>query len=274
MEDGFMTDSSLSENTTEPGEEEPAPDQTPEESAEQQPEKEAYTGKEDTGQDVDEKAIAEKVVEMLQPEEDTSVDEKLDRLLDLLTLEDTEDGIEAYAAVFPFEEYEDWEYPIRMQFEVYPYGYGNWLKQYETYYDPDSFVTRYDEIVSLCQEGGSLKDFYVEYIWEDYGGDWETLVYDYEAVIEPEPEPEDPEPEEPVKEDDTAAQLLSHLEDINDTLMEMTAADMEFYESVLLYQDDMLELQEASVALEIVMAVGIFLTFGALLVKIMMERLR
>lgn len=273
MEDDFMTDSSLSENTTEPGEEEPAPDQTPEEPAEQKPEKEADTGKEDTGHDVDEKAIAEKVAEMLQPEEDTSVDERLNRLLDLLTLEDTE-GIESYAAVFPFEGYEDWEYPIRMQFEVYPYGYGNWLKQYETYYDPDGFVTRYNEIVSLCQEGGSLKDFYVEYIWEDYGGDWETLVYDYEAVTEPEPEPEEPEPEDPVQEVDTAAQLLSHLEGINDTLMEMAAADTEFYESVLLYQEDMLGLQKASVALEIVMAAGIFLIFGALLVKIVMERLR
>ena len=193
-------------------------------------------------------------------EEATGVTERLDALIQLLTPEETEDGIETYAVAFPFEGYEDWEYQIGVQYAVYPWGAGYWMEATETFYDPESFVARYDEIISLCANGGTLKDFYVMYIWEDYGGDdGDRLVYDYQAVVEPEPEPGEEEP------DETAAQLLSHLETISTTLAEMQQADLEYYQTVYDYQEEMLEMQTAETVCSIVLCVGLFAIFAAMI---------
>lgn len=291
MEDDMNMTGSISENTTDPEEEDTTPDQTPEDApGEQHPGQEEDTGKEDAGatdteredgsdstyHDVDEEAIAERVAEMLQPDdEDTAVEDKIDLLLDRLALKTTEVSSDDAAVVqastaIPIKGYRDWDYGITVDLDIYPYGLGYWTKVTEEFSTPEEFEARYAQWCSFV--GDTVDSFYMTTI-HDAGG---NKVYDYETYQEPEPEePEPEEPEEPVTEDgETLTQLLSHLEGINDTLLEMTTADMEFYDSVLLYQSDMLELQKTSVALEIIMAVGIFLIFGVLLVKIMMEKLR
>ena len=88
----------------------------------------------------------------------------------------------------PFDGWEGWEYPVTMDFTVYPWGAGRYMEQSETFNSPDAFLTRYNEILALvgnAGDGKSLKDFYVRYIRDGDG----STVYDYEAQTE-EPEPE------------------------------------------------------------------------------------
>lgn len=272
---------SPSENTTEPVEDEPAPDPIPEDPAEQEPGQEEDSGQEEPGgevpsespgdhqeqQPVDEETIAEKVVEMLQPEKDSSVEEKIDMLLEMISPKTYENAADVpVSPSIPIEGYRDWYYGITVNLDIYPYGLGHWTKVTETFSTPEEFETRYAQWCSYV--GDTVDSFYMATIYDAGGNE----VYNYETYQEP--EPEEPEPEGPVHEDQTVARLLSHLDGLNGTLTEMTATDIEFYESVLLYQENMLELQKTDVALDIIIAVGIFLIFGALLVEILMEKVR
>lgn len=199
--------------------------------------------------------ITQRLTEMMEPEDTTDVTERLDALIDLLTPEEAEGEPEAYAAALSFEDYAEWDYPVTMQFMVYPYGAGYWMDQTEHCQDADSFLARYDEIVGLCGEGGTLKDFSVKYIY-DCNGD---LMYDYEAQApEPEPGPGDGEQKE------TVELLLSHLEGINTTLSGMVQADAEYCQMVKDYEAEMLEMQAASTATDIFICIGVFAVFGAL----------
>lgn len=90
----------------------------------------------------------------------------------------------------PIPGWEGWDYPVTADFTVYPWGMGRELEQRETYSTPEAFRARYEECVSLCREGGTLKDYYIRYIY-DCG---DNLVYDYQPGAE---DPEEPLPEEP-----------------------------------------------------------------------------
>lgn len=210
---------------------------------------------EDSGAEEWRENVTEQLTELMKPEDTTDVTERLDALIRLLTPEEETGEPEPYAAVFSFEGYTEWDYPITMQFMVYPYGMGNWLENTQTFPDAESFMTRYEEIIGLCGEGGTLKDFYVQYIWDGN----EELLYDYDAQTpEPEPDPGDEEEKE------TVELLLSHLERINAILPDMIQADAEYYQMVKDYQTDMLEMQAASTATDIFILVGVFAIFAAL----------
>ena len=85
----------------------------------------------------------------------------------------------------PFNGWRDWWYPVRMEFTVHPWGAGYDMKQSERIETADALLARYNELLSLCNDGGSLKYFYVRYIWDDIDSDEEILVYDHEAKDEP-----------------------------------------------------------------------------------------
>lgn len=139
------------------------------------------------------------------------------------------------------------------------------MQQTENFSDMDSFSARYEDIVSLCQEGGTLKDFYVEYIWDNSDG----LVYDYEAQTpEPEPDPGDEEQKE------VTEQLLTHLENINTTLSGMVEADLEYYQAVRDYQAEMQDLNRINTACNIIASVGVFCIFALLLWSEFFRRFR
>lgn len=196
-------------------------------------------------------SIKEQLTELIKTEDGTEVTDRLDTLIMMLApREEQKEGLETYTVSIPFEDYTGWDYPIDVQFQVFPYGMGGWLRQSESFPDADSFTARYEDIISLCQEGGTLKDFYIEYIWDCDEG----LVYDYEAQT-PEPEPGD----EGQKE--ITDQLLSHLTDVNTTLAGMVQADMEYCQAVYDYQAEMLQLQTANTASTIFICIGVFAIF-------------
>lgn len=284
MEDDFMTGSSLSENTTEPGEEGSAPgtesgeaenspgeegqgpsDNT--ETPEQEPSAQE-TGSENGSLSENElQELLDSISTRFEQKDDDVVDltESIRSLVNLMSTNSFQQGGVYVPPEILIEGYKEWDYPVTVDYLISIVGYEDYLPQSATYDDHEQFLEDFQDLAWNCYRGDVFRDFYIDKAYDANG----NKVYDSQPEQEPEPEPE-----EPVQEDDTVAQLLSHLEGVNDTLMEMNAADTEFYESVLLYQEDILELQKASVALEIVMAAGIFLTFGALLVKIMMEKLR
>ncbi len=216
-----------------------------------------------SGTDSETQDLYQEIMERLElmdvPEDETGITERLDAMLLLMAPEEmTEETAGTYSAAIPFEGYEDWIYPVNMQFQVYPYGFGNWLEQSQSFSDASSFAARYEEIVSLCGTDGTLKDFYVEYIWEDYGGDNERLVYDYQAVPE-EPDPGQTETKEALD------KILVHLETASAALDEMALADTEYYQAVSDYQEQMLEAQALNIAVGL--AGGFFsgMTAGALI---------
>lgn len=85
----------------------------------------------------------------------------------------------------PFNGWRDWWYPVRMEFTVHPLGAGYDMEQSERIETADALLARYNELLDLCGDGGTLKYFYVRYIWDDIDSDEEILVYDYEAKDEP-----------------------------------------------------------------------------------------
>lgn len=288
MEEGYIT--SISENTTELGQEEPSPDPDTEAGTDtpgQQPGNENYPGApvenhmpdntephQDSYNPVDEDAIAEKVVEMLKPDGDPFPVDKFEGLLEQLMLKNEDDPAvqndsTAIPHTIPIEGYQDWNYQITVNLDIYPYGLGHWTHVTEAFSTPEEFELRFAQWCDLV--GDTVESFQITTIYDDDGNE----IYNYEAYIEkPDPEPEEPDPEEPVREDDTAALLLSQLEGINEVLADIAASDADFYESVLLYNENMLELQKTNAAMNIIIAVGVFLIFGALLAKILMDKLR
>lgn len=204
--------------------------------------------------------VSNQLAELARPEDNTDVTGRLDALIQLLTPEEVpEEAAEDTGDVDPapyvaslFNGYAEWGYPVTVQSAVYPYGSGDWLEQEETYQDAGSFLTGYEETAAQCGEGGTLRDFYVKYIWDCSGG----KVYDYELLnAEPEPEPAEGEG------DGTAGLLLSHLEGINTTLSGMVQADMDFYQMVEDYNTEMLKMQAASTATDIFICIGVFAVF-------------
>ncbi len=139
----------------------------------------------------------------------------------------------------PFDGWRDWEYPVRMEYSVYPWGAGYWMDHTETFDSPDALLARYNEILDLCQDGGTLKDFYVRYIVENPGSD-ERIVFDYEAV--------NPVPEDPV--DDISPAMLEVLQSI-DSRLEIMGADLSTVsENSIAYYDDMRIMQEQNNTLQ------------------------
>lgn len=216
-----------------------------------------------SGTDSETQDLYQEIMERLElmdvPEDETGITERLDAILMMMAPEEMQEtDMGTYSAAIPFEGYEGWTYPINMQFQVYPYGFGNWLEQWQSFSDASGFAARYEEIVSLCGADGTLKDFYVEYIWEDYGGDNECLVYDYQAAPE-EPDQGQTETKEALD------KILVCLETAGTTLDGMALADTDYYQAVSDYQEQMLEAQALNIAVGL--AGGFFsgMTAGALI---------
>lgn len=202
--------------------------------------------------------ITERLTEMMEPEAPSDVMERLDALIGLLTLDELSEGEpEADAQAAPVEGYEGFSYPVRVEYAVLFAEYEEYITDTETYGDPETFRSDYEDFVAECSRPGSnFKDFYIRYVY-DSGN---SLVYDCESQM-PEPEPDLGDEEQK----ETAKLMLSHLEGINTTLFGMVQADAEYYQMVKDYNTEMLEMQSLSTATDIFICIGVFAVFGALI---------
>lgn len=155
----------------------------------------------------------------------------------------------------PIEGYQEWDYPISVDYMINIVGYEEMLPQSMDYDDPDQFLEDFQDMAWNCYLGTVFKDFYIDKAY-DAGG---NKVYDSQPETEPEPDPGEDEPNE------TVELLLSHLDDINTTLEEMQQADLEYYQAVYDYQTVMREINAAEAACTIVICVAVIAIFATLL---------
>lgn len=132
---------------------------------------------------------------------------------------------DSFVVIFP--DYEAWDYPVYIEYTVYPWGAGYYMDATQTCDTPEDFVAWYDHNLELCQSGGTLKEFYVRYVTDCSN----EHVYDYQAGVE-EPEPEEPE-------EDLTPAILETLQSI-DARLEIMGVDIStISENTLAYYDDM-----------------------------------
>ncbi len=192
---------------------------------------------------------------------------RLDEMITLLTPEEetTEEEAVVHSQLsVPPSGYTEWDYPVQVVYGITTStGYSTFVSM--NYDSPDAFKTGFEGMEEDVTEG-SLLSFYVRYVYTtDSSGMRADLLYDSEAPVTM--------PEEP-EEDPVADTLLSHLESINTYLADMSAADMEYYQSAADYREQMLELQTADTAGTIMLCIGVFILCGQLLVESFMRRFR
>lgn len=164
----------------------------------------------------------------------------------------------------PIEGYKEWNYPIIVDYMITIVGYGEPIPQSNDYDDHDQFLEDFQAFAFECYKGDVYSEFYIDKVW---GADGKKL-YDSQGMEEPEPDPGEEETNE------TAEMLLSHLEDINTTLLEMQQADLEYYQSVTAYQEEMLKLQTADTGATIILCIAVFAVLGELAIKHLLEVFR
>lgn len=218
----------------------------------------------DTGQDAPEKEVSEKeetaypdisgqLKEFMEgldkPDRTDELLERLDSLTLLLTPEEEteteEQIIERSAVILPG--YEEWPYPIYVTYGITTAsGYSTYVSF--DYGSPEDFKAGFEKMETDVIDG-YLKSFYIRYVYgADESGNSSEFLYDSEAPIEiPEPEP--------VPDDTTAQDILAYLGSVDTTLSEMSASDMEFYQSVMEQQKELLELQSADVGATIILCI-------------------
>ena len=196
-EDGNPTENENSEDTENPGEDEnsedtenPTEDETPEDTENPTEDENPEEG-ENPGEDENPEDAADPMQEILDGireslgEKDQNVDSLVESVRSLIDVMST-DALSFSVDDLPFNGWRGWEYPVRMEYSVYPWGAGHWMDAADRLESPDALLARYNELLGLCQSGGTLKDFYVRYIWDDLDSDgWEKIVFDYEANEEP-----------------------------------------------------------------------------------------
>lgn len=155
----------------------------------------------------------------------------------------------------PIEGYQEWDYPIIVDYLITIVGYGEPVPQSNDYDDPDQFLEDFQAFAFECYKGDVYSEFIIDKVW---GADGKK-IYDSQGMEEPEPDPVEEEPSE------TLELLLSHLESIDTTLAEMQQADLEYYQAVYDYHSEMLELQAYETAGTIFIVVGVVFILAELL---------
>lgn len=191
--------------------------------------------------------------------------ESIRSLVDLMSLDlYSTPGYTYVPPEIPIEGYQEWDYPIIVDYLITIVGYGDPIPQSNDYDDPDQFLEDFQAFAFECYKGDVYSEFSIDKVWGAEG----KKLYDSQGMEEPEPDPGEEEPNE------TVELLLSHLEGINTTLEEMQQADLEYYQSVAAYQEDMLRLQAADTGATIILCIAVFVVLGELVIKHFLEGFR
>lgn len=259
---------SLSENTTgemepgteeseEPGTETPDPGEDENQEGKEEPGKTPTEGDGEQQEDtiIDQQPGYEEILERLDligMQKDgyvADLTESIRSLVDLMSMDQYQQGDVYIPPEILIEGYKEWDYPITVDYMISIVGYEDMLPQSAAYDDHEQFLEDFQDLAWNCYQGTVFRDFYIDKAY-DAGG---NKVYDSQPETEPEPEPGEEESGEAVE------LLLSHLENINTILAEMQQADLEYYQAVYDYQADMLELQTAETATTLFICIGVFM---------------
>lgn len=252
---------SVADPETPPGEEGQRPGENTEPSEQQPPAQETGSGE----SNITEKDIQELLdgISARFEQKDADVADLTESIRSLVDLYSTP-GYTYVPPDIPIEGYREWDYPITVDYLITIVGYGEPIPQSNGYDDPDQFLEDFQAFAFECYKGDVYLEFFIDKVW---GADGKKL-YDSQGMEEPEPDPGVEEPNE------TVEQLLSHLEEINTTLEEMQQADLEYYQTVAAYQEEMLQLQTADTGATIILCIAVFAVLGELGIKHLLEVFR
>lgn len=214
-----------------------------------------------TIEDVDLKSRYEEIMERLDllgmQKYDNVADltESIRSLVDLMSIDQNQQRDVYTPPDILIDGYEAWDYPITVDYLISIVGYEDYLPQSASYDDHEQFLEDFQDLAWNCFQGTVFKDFYIDKAY-DAGG---NKVYDSQPETEPEPDPGEEEP------NDTVELLLSHLENIDATLAEMQQADLEYYQAVYDYQEEMMQIQAIETANTIFICVAVIAIFAAIL---------
>lgn len=157
----------------------------------------------------------------------------------------------------PISGFKDWDYPIKVDYQVHVVGFEDYIQQIQTYDSPDIFEEDYADFASHCRPGDTFRDFYIRYIYDRD----DTIVYDSEAGVE-EPPPEEPK-------EDLSPAILEALQGI-DARLEFMGADvstisanaLDYHTGMLATQDDIRQLQTMNLVTNMAIGFSIFLFLG------------
>lgn len=196
-------------------------------------------------------------LDLLDMQEDptdlTPLTESIRSLVDLMSMDQYQQRDVYTPPEILIEGYQDWDYPITVDYLISIVGYEDYLPQSATYDDHEQFLEDFQDLAWNCFQGTVFKDFYIDKVY-DAGGE---KVYDSQPETEPEPGEEEP--------GEAVELLLSHLENIDATLAEMQQADLEYYQAVYDYQEEMLQINAAETASTIFICVTVIAIFAAIL---------
>lgn len=198
-------------------------------------------------------------LDLLDMQEDatdlTPLTESIQSLVNLMSMDQYQQRDVYTPPEILIEGYQDWDYPITVDYLISIVGYEDMVPQSAAYDDPEQFLEDFQDLAWNCFQGTVFKDFYIDKVY-DAGGE---KVYDSQPETEPEPEPGEEEPGEAVE------LLISHLENIDATLAEMQQADLEYYQAVYDYQKEMMHVQAIETANTIFICVAVIAIFAAIL---------
>lgn len=198
-------------------------------------------------------------LDLLDMQEDatdlTPLTESIRSLVDLMSMDQYQQGDIYIPPDILIEGYQDWDYPITVDYLISIVGYEDMVPQSMDYDDPEQFLEDFQDLAWNCFQGTVFKDFYIDKVY-DAGG---NKVYDSQPETETEPDPVEEEPNETVEE------LLSLLENIDATLAEMQQADLEYYQAVYDYHEEMMLMQAVETANIIFICVSGIAIFAAML---------
>lgn len=224
---------------------------------------------EENGQEFDrqqvEDALNDVLARLKEPDRTDELTQRLDEMIELLTPEETEDVVpERSQLSIPSSDYTEWDYPVKTVYGITTRtGYSTYVSM--VYDSADAFNADFEKMQTDVIEG-NLQSFYVRYVYGIGDDDnYSVLLYDSENPVTV--------PEEP--EDTTVTDLLlSHLEGINTYLSDMQAADLEYYQAMADYREEMLELQTADTASTVILCVAVFMVSAQLLFSELFRRLK
>lgn len=188
--------------------------------------------------------------------------ESIRSLVDLMSMDQYQQGDIYTPPDILIEGYREWDYPITVDYMISVVGYEDMLPQSMDYEDPGQFLEDFQDMAWNCYLGTVFKDFYIDKVYDANG----SKVYDSQPETEPDPGEEEP--------GEAVDLLLSHLETINATLAEMQQADLEYYQAVYDYQEEMLQLQTVDTVFSMAICVALFAIFATLIWDELFRRFR
>ena len=137
----------------------------------------------------------------------------------------------------PVSGYEDFSYPVHVEYRIFPTALGSETGVAFDYGSPEDFEDGYVYMMDSVANG-SLSYFHIKYVTDSDG----NTVFD--GTVTPEG------PEEPEEPDTFREDVLAALDAINDNLSTVSANDLEYREQTLELQEQYLELQRENVQLQ------------------------